>query len=154
MQMPELEYKSEHYQMFFDVYGERGIELAVRLKPPVLDERDKADIEKGRAIIAHTLQGFKNPLVVLHEFAHAYHGYHWPDLTEKAEEYQAEACAYAAEMLYTVMKPGVAPIMINRMMSWQPKGLAVAVQGLRYVPPGGQGDIHTTTECIIHGRAG
>ena len=124
----------------------------------------------GTSTIVFNPTSVANPFTIIHEFAHAYHNKHWPELTEAVPVERAEAVAHMCEhrLLAAAKHLDFAPeLLSNRMNYWAvarshsrlKDAQDIALRALERLVEDGGGenvpwpdDIHETLEKIMWGE--
>ncbi len=116
-------YTGDHLHLINLAFGRRGIDLAVRTPVAYADDgKDRVDFDRveGSDAVRHTLSGFAEPFVVLHEFAHIYHVVNWRALSYEAPVLRCEAAACLAEAYVANRHSALLPELRARIEIWAP----------------------------------
>jgi hypothetical protein len=146
-----LTYEDWHYTLIREVFGQRGVDLAMRANVVVsTDGRDCTKFDEAQAFICHTARGLGDPYTVIHEFAHLYHVINWPEISAVAPTERCEAAAILAEIRLQRKIPQLRERLPARAATW---GMPTRLM-LSRMPPGDDFDLHDEMAKTLSGAYG
>lgn len=116
--MTDLKYDAKRLEILSLVFHEDALRLGPIL-PVAEGPVNRCGIPEhngdGALHITHTAAGWNNPLIVIHEFAHAYCAWKWPELTAAASDLSCETYAALAEFQAVQASQVLLPYLNGRM---------------------------------------
>lgn len=146
-----LAYGPEHYQIARDILGQEGVDLMLRCPLAMAgDGRARVDFDETWAVVRHTEESLRDPLVVAHEFGHLWHVTAYPKLSLEAPTYRCEAVAHMFEAVLAKKHPQIMRRAFDRLRLWDVRARAV----LDNLPVEEEIDVKRWAFPVLAGRYG